>query len=210
VFAYDETLGACILLNANHPRERRNQTGGHELGHFISVRNEPEVLHADEPENSREERYANGFGRFFLTPAGAVRQKFQDVTAGSTRLTRRHIIVLAHFFGVSREAMVRRLEELGLTKKGTWDWFAANGGITDEQVQQVLGDLRLPDRHKAEADRPTTLRLNLLAAEAYRRELLSEGQLARLLHLDRVELREMLQDIDMQEDEADGAPTLLV
>lgn len=209
VFVFDETLGACILLNANHPRERRNQTGGHELGHFISVRNEPEVLHADEPENSREERYANAFGRSFLTPAGAVRQKFQEVTAGSTHLTRRHIIVLAHFFGVSREAMVRRLEELGLTKKGTWDWFAANGGITDEQALQVLGDLRVSDRHKAEADKPTTLRLNLLAAEAYRRELLSEGQLARLLHLDRIELREMLQDIDMQEDEADGAPILL-
>lgn len=209
VFVYDETLGACILLNANHPRDRRNQTGGHELGHFISVRHEPEVLHADEPENSREERYANAFGRSFLTPAGGVRQKFQEITAGSTHLTRRHIIVLAHFFGVSREAMVRRLEELGLTRKGTWDWFAANGGITDEQAQQVLGDLRTADHQKAEADKPTTLRLNLLAAEAYRRTLLSEGQLARLLHLDRIELREMLQDIELQEDEADGAPTLL-
>ena len=98
----------------------------------------------DEPENSREERYANAFGRCFLTPAGAVRQKFQEVTAGSTHLTRRHIIVMAHFFGVSREAMVRRLEELGLTKKGTWDWFIANGGISDEQVVQVLGDLLTP------------------------------------------------------------------
>lgn len=210
VFAYDETLGACMLLNANHPRERRNQTGGHELGHFISVRHEPEVLHADDQENSREERYANAFGRSFLTPAGAVRQKFQEVTAGSTHLTRRHVIVLAHFFGVSREAMVRRLEELGLTKKGTWDWFVANGGITDEQAAQVLGDLRTPDRHKRDADKPTTIRLNLLAAEAYRRELLSEGQLARLLQLDRIELREMLEDIDLQEDEADDAPTLLV
>lgn len=210
VFAYDETLGACILLNANHPRERRNQTGGHELGHFISVRNEPEVLHTDEPESSREERYANAFGRSFMTPAGAVRQKFQEVTAGSPRLTRRHVIVLAHFFGVSREAMVRRLEELGLSKKGTWDWFAANGGITDEQVAQVLGDLRTSDQYKAEADRPTTLRLNLLAAEAYKQELLSEGQLARLLHLDRVELRELLHDMEDQEGEADGAPTLFV
>ncbi|WP_454691993.1 ImmA/IrrE family metallo-endopeptidase [Achromobacter aloeverae] len=209
VFVYDETLGACILLNANHPRERRNQTGGHELGHFISVRSEPDVLHSDEPENSREERYANAFGRSFLTPAGGVRQKFQEVTAGSTHLTRRHIIVLAHFFGVSREAIVRRLEELGLTRKGTWDWFAANGGITDEQAHQILGDLRTADHQKAEADRPTTLKLNLLAAEAYRRALLSEGQLARLLHLDRIELREMLQDIELQEDEADDAPALL-
>jgi len=54
VFAYDDTLGACMLLNANHPRERRNQTGGHEVGHFVSVRHEPEILHADEPGNSRK------------------------------------------------------------------------------------------------------------------------------------------------------------
>lgn len=210
VFAYDDSLGACILLNANHPRERRNQSGGHELGHLISVRHEPEVLHANEPENTREERYATAFARSFFTPAGAVRQKFQQVTAGSLNLTRRHVIVLAHFFGVSREAMVRRLEELGLTKKGTWDWFDANDGITDIQVRQVLGDLRTPDRYKAEADRPTTLRLNLLTAEAYKRELLSEGQLARLLRVGRVELREMLHDLELQEDKADGAPNLLV
>jgi transcriptional regulator with XRE-family HTH domain len=90
VFAYDDTLGPCILLNANHPRERRTQSAGHETGHFISTRREPEILHHDEAENSREERYANSFARAFLTPARAVMQKFQEVTAGSDRLTRRH------------------------------------------------------------------------------------------------------------------------
>lgn len=205
LYAYDEVLGPCILLNANHPRERRTQTAAHETGHLVSARREPEISHYDEPENSREEKYANAFGRAFLTPARTVMQKFHEVTAGSDRLTRRHIIVLAHFFGVSREAMVRRLEELGLTKNGTWDWFVANGGITDEQTRQVLGDLPAPDAHKVDADRPTTLRLNLLAAEAYRQGLLSEGQLARLLHLDRIELREIL---DEQIDEG-GAPSAI-
>jgi hypothetical protein len=38
LFVYDETLGPCMLLNANHPRERRVQTAGHETGHFISSR----------------------------------------------------------------------------------------------------------------------------------------------------------------------------
>lgn len=203
VFAYDDALGPCILLNANHPRERRNHSGGHETGHFISTRHEPEVLHQDEVENSREERYANAFARAFLTPARAVLQKFQEVTAGSDRLTRRHIIVLAHFFGASREAIVRRLEELGSVKPGTWDWFVANGGITDEQARQVLGDLIGPDIQKAESDRPTTLRLNLLANEAYRKGLLSEGQLARLLHVDRVGLREILGN-QAPEDEGGG------
>jgi Zn-dependent peptidase ImmA (M78 family)/DNA-binding XRE family transcriptional regulator len=209
LFAYDEALGACMLLNANHPRDRRNQTAGHETGHFISTRRQAEILHTDETENSREERYANAFARAFLTPARAVKQKFQEVTAGSDRLSRRHVIILAHFFGISREAMVRRLEELGLVKQGTWDWFQSNGGITDEQARQVLGDLSSPDAHKAEADRPTTLRLNLLAAEAYRQGLLSEGQLARLLRLDRVELREILSSQELEGSEADGVTNLL-
>ncbi len=209
LFAYDEKLGACILLNASHPRERRAQTAAHELGHFISARQTPEVLHLDETESSREERYANAFSRNFLTPARAVMQKFREVTAGSSTLTRRHIIVLAHAFGVSREAMVRRLEELGLTKSGTWDWFESNGRITDDQARQVLGDLVPSDSAKTEAIRPTTLRLNMLAAEAWRQEILSEGQLARLLHLDRIELREILDDMEIEGGQADGVPKLL-
>jgi len=192
LFAYDESVGACILLNASHPRERRNQSAGHETAHFIATRRKPEVLHSEVEVNSREERYANAFARALLTPARGVIQRFADVIAGADTLSRKHIIVLANYFGVSREAMVRRLEELGLTKEGTWDWFSANGGITDQQARLVLGDQALPDDAKVEADRPTTLRLNLLASEASRRSLLSEGQLARLLHLDRLELRGIL------------------
>jgi len=209
LFAYDDALGPCILLNANHPRERRTQSAAHEMGHLVSTRREPEILHLYEGENSREERYANAFARAFLTPARGVAQKFEEVTAGSERLTRRHVIVLAHFFGVSREAIVRRVEELGLVKPGTWDWFQSNGGITDEQARQVLGDLSVADAQKAEADRPTTLRLNLLAEEVYRRGLLSEGQLARLLHLDRLELREILAGMEPEGSEADGVANLL-
>ena len=118
LFAYDEQVGACMLLNANHPRERRAQSAAHELGHFVSSRQAPEVLYRDSQENSREERYANAFARAFLTPARTVMQRFRDVTQGASHLTRRHVILLAHAFGVSREAMVRRLEELGLTKSG--------------------------------------------------------------------------------------------
>jgi Zn-dependent peptidase ImmA (M78 family)/DNA-binding XRE family transcriptional regulator len=204
LFAYDDAIGACMLLNANHPRDRRAQTAGHETGHFISTRRQPEILYQHEEENSREERYATTFARALLTPARGVLQKFQEVTAGAERVTRRHIIVLAHYFGVSREAMVRRLEELGSVKPGTWDWFQANGGVTDEQARQVLGDLSVPDAYKADADRPTTLRLNLLAVEVERQGLLSEGQLSRLLRLDRVELREILGNDEAEGGEGDG------
>ncbi len=123
-------------------------------------------------------------------------------------LSRRHVIVLAHYFNISREALVRRLEDLKLVKPGRWDWFVDQGGISDEQERQVLGDLVSPDAAKAEASRPTTLRLALLAAEAYRQELMSEGQLSKLLRLDRSELRAMFADLELEGSDADGIPIL--
>ena len=141
-------------------------------------------------------------------PPRALTLKFKELTAGSPRLTRRHVIVLAHYFCVSREAMVRRLEELGLTKQGTWDWFEDNGGILEEQARQVLGDLATLDIYKAHADRPTTLRLNMLAAEAAQQGLISEGQLARLLQVSRVELRALLDGIEVEGSAANEAPVL--
>ena len=208
LFAFDDELGACMLLNTSHPRARRTWTAAHELGHLVSRRHAPDVLEAGGRGNSREERYADAFARAFLTPARTVAHRFREITAGASRLTRRHVILLAHAFGVSCEALVRRLEELDLVKAGTWDWFQANGGITDDQARQVLGDSGLPDGDRFDAEHPVPFRLSLLAAEAHRRELLSEGQLAHLLRLDRIELRKMLDDADIDGSGPDGAPKL--
>lgn len=209
LYAFDDVAGACILLNAAHPRDRRSQTGAHELGHFISTRRAPDALHAGTPESTREERYANIFGRCLLTPARAVMAKFQEVTAGASKLTRRHIILLAHFFGVSREAMVRRLEELGLTKAGTWEWFDHQGGISDGQAREVLGDLIPHDDAKADARRQISMRMSLMASEAWRQSLLSEGQLARLLQIDRVDARALIDEFEAEGAETDGSRSLL-
>lgn len=202
LFSFDKDAGACILLNANHPVERILQTAGHETGHFISTRNTPEVLTENEIATSREERYANHFGYAFVTPARAVRTRFAEITAGQSHLTRQHIILLAHSFGVAREAMVRRLEDLRLAKPGTWDWFQANGGITADHVKQVVGDL--PERQVGilGGRGPVPPRLALLAREAWKRELYSEGQLANVLHLDRHEVREVLDGAEAEESEA--------
>ena len=202
LFAYDEAVGACMLLNAAHPVGRIVQTGAHELGHFNSARRQPEVLTEGELPHSREERYADHFGRCFVTPARAVRQRFAEITAGQSHLTRRHIILLASAFGVAREAIVRRLEELGLAKRGTWDWFQANGGITDEQARQVLGELPVRGSSLVEAQGAVPPRLALLAREAWKRGFYSEGQLARLLKLDRHEMRELLDGAENEESEA--------
>jgi Zn-dependent peptidase ImmA (M78 family) len=195
-----------MLINLSVRRTRRRYTAAHELGHLISSRAESEVLLENSPTQAREERYANSFANAFLMPARPVMQQFREVTAGASHLTRRHVILLAHVFGVSREAIVRRLEGLELAKSGTWEWFETHGRISDAQEREVLGDVVRLDTDRGDASSPASLRLNMLAAEAWRKELLSEGQLARLLHLDRVAVRELLDAL--VEDPADVGEVL--
>ena len=203
LFAYEDAVGACMLLNGNDPSGRRAYTVAHELAHLISTRREPGVVRADSSPHSREERYANHFARSFLTPARAVRQRFAELTAGHSHLTRRHVILLAHSFGVSREAMVRRLEELRLARDGTWDWFQDHGGITNRQVEQVLGTS--PDQEQEGSTHRDAVppRLALLAREAWKKAFYSEGQLARLLKLHRLEVRQLLDGVETEKHEAD-------
>ena len=163
-----------------------------------------EILYRNDKSNSREERYANSFGRALLTPARAVMQKFEEVTAGSNKASRRHIIVLAHYFGVAREAIVRRLEELSLVRPETWDWFQANGGITDEQARQVLGDLAVPDVAKGRSRSADNSAPEPPRSGSRQTGVLSEGQLARLLRVDRIELRDILTNEELEGSEGDG------
>jgi Zn-dependent peptidase ImmA (M78 family) len=204
LFTFDDQVGACILLNANHPLERRIQTGTHELGHLVGTRRSPEVLEDGGPFLSREERYASAFARAFLTPRDSFGKNFESLKAGKDRVTRPLVIMLAHQYHISREACVRRLEELDLVKKGTWDWFKANGGITDKHAFEVLGDAAIRrDPAKDESVRPVSYRICLMAHAAWKRELRSEGQLAELLKISRVRLREIIDQIELEESETD-------
>jgi Zn-dependent peptidase ImmA (M78 family) len=204
LFSYDESIGACILLNASHPLPRRIQSAAHELGHFYGTRQTPEVLEEDEKFLSRDERYANAFGRAFLTPAESFSESFRQLKQITGKTTRRLIILLAQQYNISRQACCLRLEELGLAKKGTWVWFENNGGITDEHAREVLGEMtERRDPAKSDADRPISQRLSLMAHAAWKRELMSEGQLAELLKLGRVEVRGIIDQIELEERDTD-------
>lgn len=204
LFTYDENVGACILLNANHPLPRRIQSAAHEIGHFYGTRQTPEVLEEDEKFLSRDERYANAFGRAFLTPAESFSESFRQLKEITGKTTRRLIILLAQQYNVSRQACGLRLEELGLAKKGTWVWFENNGGITDVHAREVLGEMSdRRDTAKSDADRPISHRLSLMAHATWKRELMSEGQLAELLNVTRVELRGVIDQIELEEKDTD-------
>ncbi|WP_069337864.1 helix-turn-helix domain-containing protein [Sphingobium yanoikuyae] len=205
LFTYDDDVGACIFLNANHPLPRRIQSAAHELGHFIGTRRNPEVLEENERFLSREERYANAFGRAFVAPAESFAESFRRLKEITGKVTRRLIILLAQEYNISRQACVLRLEDLGLASKGTWAWFQDNGSITEEHVRDVLGDAEpRPDPAKSDAQRPVSHRLSLMVHAAWKRDLMSEGQLADLLRIDRLELRGIIDQIELEESELDG------
>jgi Zn-dependent peptidase ImmA (M78 family)/transcriptional regulator with XRE-family HTH domain len=199
LFVFDDQVGACILLNKHHPRERRAMTAAHELGHFISTRAQADVVDYRAAPQTREERFASAFAFALLMPASFVRRRFSELRQDMGAFSPRHLILLAHQLSLSEEALCRRLEDLNLIPSGTWDSLR-DRGFSGELVRRVLGDKALPE----ESTVPP--RLWFLAAEAYRRRLLSEGQIARMLRADRVELRQMLDALGAEE--GDGFDSL--
>ncbi len=189
LFAYHDQIGACILINRNHPRERRSLTGAHELGHFVSNRREPDVFIEDGKVNSKEERFATAFGLAFLMPAILVRKRFHDFVTDGKLFSPRHLIFMAHALHVSTEAMCRRLEDMNLLPRGKWESLKERG-FSGETERQGLGD---KPRGEGSIFPP---RIQFLAAEAHGRGFVSEGQLAGMLKMNRVEVREMLDLLD--------------
>lgn len=194
MFAFTSELGACAAVNRNHPPERRRQSLAHEFGHFLTDRYRPEVTVLGRYERvPARERFAEAFGRAFLLPSTGLARRFNDVhRARSGKVTPADLCVLAHFFFVSVEAMTRRLEELDLIPPGTWDRLRQQG-FRIAEARQLLG---LPEPRQTEGLLPT--RYLYLAAEAFREGDLSEGQLARLLRMDRVGARQAISALSRQ------------
>ncbi len=186
-FVYDPAVGACILVNTVHPVERQIMTIVHELGHFMCARDSADILDGPSDEN-REERFVTLFSIAFLMPSAALRRRFRDFVGTSGSFTVRHLLLLAHSFGVSFEAMARRLEQLGLIPKGTCDSLKDRGLVVRDAKQSA----NVPPLPPLSTVPP---RSTLLAIEAYRKEILSEGQLGEMLALDRVQVRDLLDSL---------------
>lgn len=65
---------------------------------------------------------------------------FRAHTEGQTKFTRRMAIAIADMLGETPRQIVLRLERMGLLKRGSWDWFADNGGITKENIAEARAD----------------------------------------------------------------------
>ena len=184
MFLYSEEYGGCIAVNANHPEEKRRSTVAHEYGHFLtSDRHKPEITILSAYQRSPEgERFAEAFARNFLMPASGLARRFHSMRrAKNTPVTPADVLALSHLYRVSFQTMIWRLEELKLLPGGTWDKLQALGFKASKARERV----NLPALGQERSHFP--LRYESLAAQAYTRGLLSEGQLARRLATDRVD-----------------------
>lgn len=196
VYAFHDELGACILTNRLHRRTRQRWTLAHECAHFMTTRREPSVEFSSAGKHP-DDAFADAFASAFLMPSASVRRVFDEYVGHDGRFSARHLILGAHRFGVSLEAFARQLERLELLPQGTYDSLR-DRGLNEEAVQRVLGSPA-----ESEASVPGA-RLLMLAAEAHEQDIFSEGQLADMLVMDRVELRAAI-DAFTSVDEVDDA-----
>lgn len=114
---WHETYGPCIFINARNKLGRRSFTMAHEYAHLL--RADPPTVCAfmlDIP----DERFANQFAAVFLMPAVGLERLYIQLMGQRGRVpSDTELSILADDYGVSLEAMGRRLEYLDLIPKGT-------------------------------------------------------------------------------------------
>ena len=184
IYVYSDLVGGCLAVNNLHPEDRGRLSLAHGYGHFLTARYKPMVfIEGLYFRHSKGEQIANQFAYHFLMPTSGITRRFNDIRWTKGKVTPYDLVGLAHYFGVSFEALNYRLEELRLIPTGMLDSLKEQG-FKVREVQEKLGlenipsnRLRLPMRHQ------------LLAAEALEQELISESCFAHLLEVDRLEAR---------------------
>lgn len=191
LFGYTERVGGCIVLNASHPPERQRWSLAHEYAHFLTRRYQADVMvltmYRRMPES---ERFADAFAKFFLMPFTGLSRRFNELKrARHGTITPADLVKLAHFYDVSFEALLRHIEAQRMLPAGTYEDLIDRGF----KVREAQGLLQLSPNPAGCEMLP--LRYQLLAAEAYQRELITEGQFARFLRLDRLSARELFESL---------------
>lgn len=187
LFAFHEEVGACMLVNSVHPIERRIWTCAHELAHFLTNRHAADISWVDRQERNIEERFADRFAASFLMPASFVRFRFGEVYESANKFSPKDLVLLARTFSVSVEATARRLEQLGLVPNGTYESLVEQG-FSVRAANELLGLAGSPPENFIP-------RLTWLVLEAYRKSLLTEGQVAEILDADRLKVRKMISSL---------------
>jgi len=184
MYHYDDDVGGCIAINRLHPPGRRLWSLAHGYAHFLVHRYEPTAFVENAYERLPErERFADYFALHFTMPKSEVLQRYHEIIRKKGYPTPADLLILADYFGVSVAAVTRRLEAMHRLKTGTWERLKARG-FKVRAAQQALG---IEQQDPASQEFPN--RYLYLALDALERGLISEGQFACFLRVDRLQAR---------------------
>ncbi|MFP4221446.1 MAG: ImmA/IrrE family metallo-endopeptidase [Phormidium sp.] len=184
IYQYQEQLGGCMAINLNHYEERRRWSMAHGYLHFLAHRRKPVIDHDNQWERvPRSEQLAEAFPKYFLMPTSGLLQRFNDITRSQGKFTPTNLFTLAHYYGVSIQALIYRLQDMRLLPYGTWERLQ-NRGL---KVKQVQGELGLEElEHRANT---VPIHYQHLAIEALDQGIITEGRFSDLLNVNRLEAR---------------------
>ncbi|MBN9392186.1 MAG: helix-turn-helix domain-containing protein [Chloroflexi bacterium] len=186
MYFYNEQLGGCIGINSAHAKAhvRQRWSLAHEYGHFLAHRSHALI----ENESKRQpdtEKFANSFAQFFLMFSTGIIRRYNKTVQVKKDFTISDLRDFANYYKVSLDALTQRLEDLKLVPLGTleslkdnWKQIRAIQKELDQKTSQTTQNPEepmIPNRYK------------YLAMEALYEGLISEGQFARFMRVDRAE-----------------------
>jgi len=181
IYLYSGQIGGCIAFNSKQPVPRSRFTLAHEYGHFLTSRSKINLYRNSEL--PKIERIADRFAVHFLMPTSGIIRRFKDIQNQKRKFTPYDLVVMAHYFGVSAEALSYRLEDLRLIGTSTLEGIRDRGFKVSE-AQKELGLDQWPESRQR-----LPVRHQLLASQALEAGLIGESEFADLLQVERVQAR---------------------
>ena len=155
-FLNNPKTGMIILVNASHVKARKRFSYAHEYAHAIFDRDENIRISSEENNSENVEVRANAFAAAFLMPLDGIYEILKNLNKGkssrdeqiifdvssntkinienrskpySQNITFQDVAIIAHYFGVSYQAIVYRLRSLNLISS-----HECNRLISDYQI----------------------------------------------------------------------------
>lgn len=183
-------FGSVVVINSDETPWRRNYDLAHELFHLVTWK-AVSLNDLEDPDyfNSIEKK-AERFASILLLPGIEVKKEVMERIETQQQFTYSDLVDIAMEFGVSARALLYRMANLRLL-----DWEKADKIAKDQELAEI-------SRHKRQdenQERPKSERFIALAIRCLRKGLISRGKFAEMVHIDRSDIDDYIEDTGLME-----------
>lgn len=210
LFLHHPSIGMAILVNRKHPRPRKRFSFAHEYGHVVMDQNRSAIVSTNQNARDFGETRANAFAAAFLMPDAGVRSFLTSLDkgsrvrqtqvvynnagrqgteaqmraeSGSQKITYQDLASLSRYFGVSYQAAVYRLQDLGLINQPERETLLQQEALGNDylrllQIVDAIDEGQFVETPAGQRqDQELLERIVYLAIEAFRREEITSERL---------------------------------